>query len=86
MFDDNDHNNTRNDQKIDPVNYLITIIIDIKIRNYHSNLVNYVKYLMTKITSKFISYVKFLSRRSRKICEVFIEKDNKYEDSNDLCI
>ena len=57
MFDDNDHNNTRNDQKIDPVNYLITIIIDIKIRNYHSNLVNYVKYLMTEITSKLISMI-----------------------------
>ena len=57
MFDDNDHNNTRNDQKIDPVNYLITIIIDIKIRNYHCNLVNYVKYLMTEITSKLISMI-----------------------------
>ena len=57
MFDDNDHNNTRNDQKIDPVNYLITIIIDIKIRNYHYNLVNYVKYLMTEITSKLISMI-----------------------------
>lgn len=39
---DNDHENTRNDHLVDPVNYLFTIIIQIKIRNYHCNLVNYV--------------------------------------------